>query len=572
MRDGTALVGDVHLPLGPVDGLPTVVIRTPYGKQAAYYTGPAWYLARHGYAVYVQDVRGRCDSEGSFYPFFNNEGPDGFDTIEWVAAQPWSNGRVGMMGGSYSGWVQWCAASQRPPHLIALASASAATRWFQQVPYHNGVPTLAHLAWLFALREHVMQDRALVDNWIDALMHLPLMTADEVVGVEMPVWREWLSHSRFDEFWSSQRLQPADFRAVTQPVLHITATYDGTQPGALYVWEGAQAHGTVPQLQHMIFGPWDHLGAASSMQKRTLGGVDFGPDSVIDVNDIHRQWFDRWLKEIDSADDDFPVARVFFTGVNQWTNADAWPPKGHSQSWYLHSGGNANSAQGDGRLGTSEPGEEPNDVLVSDPLNPIIDVPDLAVYVRPDPLNPVEAPLNRDFVEARSDILVYTSEPQARDLVVAGEPRLVLFGGSDAPDTDWHAWLTDVSPDGESITLVRGQLCSRFRDSLEEEHFMEPGTTYRFEFELLSLAHVFRAGHRIRLVLGPSDFPTYARNQNTGNPIGMDAETRVATNFVSHRAGSASHLLLPITELPAQTVADLPARRDRSISRSVAPE
>jgi putative CocE/NonD family hydrolase len=547
LRDGCVLVADVYLPSRGVEGCPTVVIRTPYSKQNPLYTGPASYLAEHGYAVFVQDVRGRGDSEGEFYPFFNNEGPDGYDTIEWVAEQPWSNGRIGMMSGSYCGWVQWCAAARRPPHLVTMVSASAAARWFQQVPFHNGVFTMPALPWLFGLRGHMPQDRTLIANWTEVLYHLPLIMTDEFMGVEMPVWKEWLEHSRFDEFWQSRRLQPADFAAVTQPVLHITSTYDGTQPGALFVWEGAQAYSSAAGEQRMLFGPWDHLGAASSFQKPTLGGVDFGPDSALDINDLHRRWFDRWLKEIPSDEFD-TVARVFFTGVNRWEDAGTWPPPGEYRSWYLQSGGSANSASGDGSLTPEPPGDEAADTFLYDPRDPVIDVPDIEVYNRPDPLNPVEPPLMRDFVERREDVLVYTSAVLERDLVVAGEPRIVLFGGSDAPDTEWHAWLTDVSPDGTSTTLVRGQMAARFRESLSEEHLMEPGMTYCFEFEMLSLAHVFSAGHRIRLAIASSDFPTYARNQNTGHPIGMDDEVRAARNVVVHSSAYPSRILLPTVE------------------------
>jgi putative CocE/NonD family hydrolase len=563
MRDGSKLVADIHLPPAGAesepptikpDRYPSVVIRTPYSKQNPLYTDPAWYLARHGYAVLVQDVRGRGDSDGEFYPFFNNEGPDGYDTIEWAAAQPWSNGRVGMMGGSYAGWVQWCAAALRPPHLVTMVSASAATHWFQQVPYHNGVPTLPQLPWLWSLRGRVPQDRTLVDNWTQAFLHLPLIDADRVLGAEMPVWREWFQHSRLDEWWQSRRLHPADFEAVTQPVLHITSTYDGTQPGALNAWRGALAHSPAAGRQRMVFGPWDHLGAASSLQKSTLGGLDFGPDAVLDVNELHRRWFDRWLREPAEVTERAPeepdaVARVFYTGVNRWQDEAAWPPAERGVPWYLRSRGVANTAAGNGELSADPPEDEPPDTFRYDPLDPVIDVLDLEVYARPDPLNPVEPPLVRDFVESRSDVLIYTSRPLTRDLVVAGEPRLVLFGGSDAPDTDWHAWLTDVAPDGTSTTLVRGQLCARFRDSLAEEHLMEPDTIYRFEFELLSLAHVFLAGHRVRLVVASSDFPTYARNQNTGHPPAMDGEVRVAVNVVAHDGDHPSHVLLPVVPL-----------------------
>jgi hypothetical protein len=184
-------------------------------------------------------------------------------------------------------------------------------------------------------------------------------------------------------------------------------------------------------------------------------------------------------------------------------------------------------------------------------LDPVIDVPDLAMCRNPDPLNPLEPPLVRDFVETRDDVLVYTSDPVDGELRVAGETRIVLYGGSDSPDTDWHAWIADVAPDLTSVTLVRGQLCARFRGGLEDEHLMTAGEVYRFEFELLSLAHVFKTRHHVRFVLASSDFPTYARNQNTGHEIGLDHEVRVATNFVCHDREFPSHVLLPVLEPPA---------------------
>jgi putative CocE/NonD family hydrolase len=295
----------------------------------------------------------------------------------------------------------------------------------------------------------------------------------------------------------------------------------------------------------MVFGYWDHLGAASSMQKPSFGGVDFGPDSAIDVNDLHHRWFDRWLKEVEPADE-FPVARVFFTGINTWRDCESWPPPMIDMLWYLHSDGSANSKDGNGTLSGSLPKVEPPDGFCYDPMDPVIDVPDLDRYGKLDPTNPLEPPLVRDFVESRSDVLVYTSDPIEEPLRVAGEPRVVLYGGSDSPDTDWHAWITDVAPDGTSVTLVRGQIGARFRDGLAEEDLMTRGEVYRFEFELLSLAHVFRAGHRIRFVLASSDFPTYARNQNTGHPIGLDDKVRVATNFIRHEQEYPTHVVLPV--------------------------
>ena len=560
MRDGTMLAADVHLP-GPVDHgpYPTLLVRTPYGRQNFLYTDPADYFAVHGYAVVSQDVRGRFDSEGEFYPFFNNEGPDGYDTIEWIADQPWSTGRIGMFGGSYAGWVQWCAAAQRPPHLTTMVSASAAARWLQQVPFHNGVPTLAHLPWLFGLAGRMGQAAGLVD-WSRVFMHLPLRTMDAEAGRELPVWREWLARPLLDDWWSSRRLSDEDFAAVTQPVLHITSSNDGTQPGALTVWDGARCNAASKDLQFMIFGAWDHFGAASPFQKRTLGGVDLGPESSLDVNALHVTWFDRWLRDDAPVDDAVsePRARLFLTGVNAWFAADAWPPTGRELALHLASDGHANSNAGDGRLRTTADASKGYDEFVYDPNNPVLDVPTLDVYKRLDPLNPVESALRRPFVEQRDDVLVYTSDAFAEELTIAGEPRVALWGSSDVEDTEWHVWLADVAPDGESQILSRGQMGARFREGLDREVLLEPGTPSSFTFELLSLAHRVRPGHRLRLIVASSDFPTYCRHQNIGGPFGESAEVRVAKNRIHHGGVFASVLLLPVVEAELSGDAMLP--------------
>lgn len=545
-RDGTRLSSDVYLP-GPADSgpWPVVLMRTPYGKQALYYTDPARYLAARGYAVVVQDVRGRFDSDGEFYPFFNNERHDGFDTLAWIAEQPWCNERVGMMGGSYAGWVQWCAAAERPPNLVTFVSASAATRWMQQVPFHNGVPTLIHLPWLLSLSTKVGQDNSLID-WSQVFQHLPLKTMDERAGRELSVWREWLGRPDFDEWWQSHRLHDEDFAAVSQPVLHITSHYDGTQPGELYTWTGSMQHSPTKDLHYMIFGCWEHEGAASTFQKRNPSGFDYGPEAVIDVNAIHETWFDCWLRDEEEAQSyEEPQVRIFYTGLNRWHTDSTWPPEGDVLELFLASGGSANSAAGDGRL-VSRPGPEAVDAFTYDPANPTSEFSDPTQWAQLSPVVPIEIAVLRPFVEERDDVLVYTSEPLDDDLIVAGEPWVSLRGGSDAPDTDWHVYLADVAPDGTSQALVRGEMGARYRNSLAQPELMEPDEVYTFEFELLSVAHVFRQGHRVRLVVASSNFPTYCRNQNIGSAFGESDEIRVANNRIHHGGSQPSALRLPI--------------------------
>jgi len=540
MRDGVCLSADIYLPAGGVEGgpYPTVLSRTPYSNQNPVYVEGAQQLSAAGYAVVLQDVRGRHDSDGDWLPF-RNEGRDGYDTVEWTAEQSWSNGRIGTMGGSYGGWFQWALAREKPPHLVTMVSTAPCGDWMHELPWNNGVMMLVMFGWLNLTGGRAMQNPNLVEDWPSVFRHLPLRTMDERIGRSLPEWQDWLNHPCLDDYWSTLRFDD-DFGRIDIPTLHITGWYDGDQPGALYFHRGMRASSPRAEDQYLVIGPWDHGG--TRVPRRVVGDVDFGADALVDVLGLHREWFDHWLK------DEAPVplkerTRLFITGVNEWKDTPTWPPPAESVAWFLHSDGSANTFAGDGTLTADAPTDaEPDDTLIYDPVDPVPSVVDPNFY-SPDA---VETPLDHRFKQRRDDVLVYTSAPVSETMIVAGLPSVQLFAATDGPDTDWFVALHAVSPTGKAMLLCEGHLRGRYHEGVDHESLLQSQQIYEFSIAMSAVGHAVQPGHRLRLTVTSSDFPTWDRNPNTGHPIGLDTELRVATNRVRHQPGAASFVSLPV--------------------------
>jgi len=512
MRDGVELSSDLYLPTGGLTGgpYPLVLVRTAENNQHPRYVEQARHLSDNGYAVALQDVRGRHDSGGSFWPF-RNEGADGHDSIEWFAGQQWCTGKVGMMGAGYAAWAQWAAARTRPPHLSALASTSAWGDARQAPPYRNGLLVLPMLSWLHAVGARVWQEGGQVD-WERVLWHLPLRTMDRALGRVLPVWHEWLDHPAGDAHWQELLLDVGDFAAIDLPALHVTGWHDPARPGALSFYDGMRAHSPAAADQALVVGPWDHAGTQRPTQ--ALGGVDFGPAAKEDLDALHLRWFDRWLKGSGAGQ----ASRLFVTGSDEWHDGDL-PGADSATTYYL----------GAGALSPHEPVAASVDSYVYDPTDPVVLTVDLTFFPTP-PAEPTQIPLDRRFVERRPDVLVYTSPELQQELQVAGRPRVHLLAGSDCPTTDFVVQLTDVSPRGSSVVVSTGVVRARFEDRHKD-----------LTIDLDLVAHVFRPGHRLRLSVTSSLFPLYDRNLNTGDPIG-EGQPRVATNQVA----PTSRLVLPV--------------------------
>lgn len=536
MQDGVFLSADVYLPKTNHE-VPAILVRTPYGKTTKEADGTGRYFACRGYGVVYMDVRGRGDSDGKFVPYVH-EGKDGADAIGWIADQPWCNGVVGTMGGSYSARIQWLAALEQPPALKAMISVVPPSDPFVETP--TGVPAPQHLCWLYMTSGRVMQDVELVD-WEKVYRHLPLMTMDEQTGRSIPRWREEVEHPVLDAWWRRIAYQER-FHELDLPVLHISGWYDDEQVGTPlnYIGMSTRAKGVRGRdNQKLVMGPWPHQINRSTR----LGELDFGPQSLIDLNGLQLRWFDHWLRgEKNGIAEESPV-RLFVMGKNQWREEADWPLPGTRRTpFYLHSGGRANSRFGDGRLSMMRPAEEGEtkaDRYRYDPEDPVPFITEMTSAQ-------IGGPDDYAAIERRDDVLVYTTEPLEEELEVTGPVLMQLFASSSARDTDFMVKLLDVWPSGFAQRLTDGMVRARFRYGMHRQVLLEPGEVVRYDIDCWNTAHVFLKGHRIRVEVASSAFPKYDRNLNTGGPLGRERKGVVAEQTVYHDQARPSAIILPV--------------------------
>jgi putative CocE/NonD family hydrolase len=532
MRDGIELSTDIYLPEGK-GPFPTVLVRTPYGKSAetfARYKLGAY--LQHGYAVAFQDTRGQGLSGGEFN-FYFPEGKDGYDTIEWIAAQPWSDGKVAMDGGSYLGTVQWLAALEKPPHLKCIMPHAPSGRLFDELPYVGGAFMMEWaLPWISERYPGTTHPEN-QDAMKKVLAHRPLLTMDVAYsGRELPLYRDMLLHPTLDEYWHDIHFTPEEFAQLDIPALTVTGWFDGDQSGALFYWSGMRANSPAADQQYLVVGPWEHAETYLN-GKLSVGEMEFSALSALDVQVLRLGFLDWCLKGEERAFR-MPRATVYLTGANRWLELEDYPsPASRTMSLYLSSNGKANTAEGDGKLVRRAPAQDRPDRYVFDPKNPL-------------PSGP-EAGDQREL-EARDDVLVYTGPVLKDPVTVLGSPILELHASSDALDTDFTAKLVDVHPDGRAIKVnwSMGVLRARYRNGYEKEELLTPGQPGLFRIELSAIGHVFQPGHRIRLEVSSSNFPYVNPNQNTGNPVATDTEWRKANQAVHHSRKLPSRLQLPV--------------------------
>ena len=543
MRDGVTLSADVFLPDASADDasrMPVILVRTPYVKATETLQANARYFAEHGYACVLMDVRGRGDSDGEFTPY-RFEGRDGHDAIEWCATQSWSDGNVGTLGGSYPGCIQWLAALEQPPHLKTMIVLVSPSDPFVETP--TGLPSPINLCWRHLVSGRVNQPMLTVD-WERVYQHLPLITMDEAAGRPSSGWREEIAHPQLDEYWDPLCYQQK-FDRVSVPVLHISGWYDDEQIGTPLNFVGMTQHGATPEArtnQRLLMGPWGHAINATSK----LGEVDFGSQAVIDLRGEEVGWFDRWLKP--AAAEATPTqnkpsapVRIFVMGSNVWRDEQAWPlPQTHWTSYYLASGGSANSRFGDGTLSLQAPTTDaPCDSYTYDPHRP-------TPFITEPTSSQVGGADDYAAIQRRDDVLVFTTTPLAEDTEVTGPIRVELYAASSASDTDFTAMLLDVWPTGFVQRLCDGMVRARFRGGMDRPVLIEPGEIYRYSIDCWNTSHVFKAGHSIAVQIASAAFPKYDRNPNTGAPLGQTAEMVQAHQRVYHDGSHPSAVILPI--------------------------
>jgi putative CocE/NonD family hydrolase len=548
MRDGTILRADIYRP--KTEGsFPVLLERTPYDKNNS--SGFGLRAAAQGYVVIVQDVRGRYTSEGEWYPF-KNESSDGFDTIEWAASLSYSDGRVGMFGGSYVGATQMLAAIAHPPHLAGICPIVTASNYHDGWTYQGGAfEQWFNESWTSGLAQDTLNRSVRSNtNALNGIWKLPLntyplfdvpsSTDPDLIRSLAPYFLDWLAHPDYDEYWKRWSIED-HYSDIKVPMLTVAAWYDIFQGGSLRNYIGVKLNGGSDAARHgqrLLVTVGGHAGSG-----RKIGDVDFGPAADFKEDDVILSWYDHLFK---NAANEFAVpqpVRIFVMGANQWRDEDEWPlSRTRQERYFLHSGGKANSVSGDGVLSSAGPHAESADRYIYDPVNP---APTIGGPLCCDSPHLGPGPRDQRPVEARNDVLVYSTPMLSGDLEITGPITLELFASSSAVDTDFTAKLVDVWPDGFAQNLTEGIIRARYRESQEKPTFLNPGQTYKFTVDLWSTSNLFRKGHRLRLEISSSNFPRFDRNLNTGGDSSSARNPVPATNSIYHDAEHPSALILP---------------------------
>ena len=561
MRDGTVLVADVHRP-DSAGEYPVLIERTPYNKADSSETkfGAGEFYASRGYACVFQDVRGRFGSEGEFYPFRDDgdgNRKDGFDTVEWAASQPWSNGRIGTIGGSYSGVTQYRMLATQPPHLRAQFVRQSSTDYSNEWVYRNGVLELAfNLSWAtrhtatharkWAAKgseeryHQLMQDA--VTRLADSMYDLPLKR-ETTLSQLVSWWFAWLDHPESGKYWDEFNIEKT-YGSVNVPVAHLGGWYDGFLRGTLENFAGMKKSGQTAQArdgQQLIVGPWIHAPNAADLTG--CGDMDFGPAAAIGFLQTRLEWFDHWLKDVQNGLPDRPPVRLFAMGVNRWREYSNWPPPGARLTPFYLQGGKANACRSlnDGSLSTVASTNDEPDSYEYDPANPVktLGGAHLGAAAEGAPNG------QKDQRPIHGRVLTYTGPVLDREIDVTGQVRAVLHAKSSAPDTDWIVKLVDVFPDGRAMLVCDGILRARYRNSRIKPELLK-GEIARYEIDLWGTSYVFQKGHRIQVIVTSSDFPRWDRNMNTGGVNAEESAGNIALNTVYHDAEHPSYVLLPV--------------------------
>ena len=528
MRDGVALSTDIYLPEGK-GPFPTLLVRDIYTNgSTAVRQRYAKFATSNGYAFVFQSARGRYDSEGDWYPYYQ-EINDGDDTLTWIAEQSWSNGKVGMFGSSYLASVQWLAALNQNPALVAIAPAMSPGNYYRDVTYPGGAFSLLSRArWGVGLVGSRTNMSYPVD-WVGNIDHLPLETLAESLGYNVPHFQDWLAHPTYDDYWKPLNLE-ARASEMAVPALNIGGWYDvflrSTIGSYNSMLENA-ASATARDGQRMIIGPWVH----GWNRSQKVGDVDFGPDALINAEEMLLEWFDYWMKD-GPAPSGAPV-RIFVMGENVWRDETSWPlERTQYQPYYLHS---------DGVLSDTAP--EVDDGKLRYRYDPADPAPTLGGNIMEVSLR---GPYDQAPLDERDDILRFTTAPFTEPTEITGPISAEIFAATSAKDTDFMAKLIVVKPDGTAINLVDGVIRARYRDGFEEPKLIKPGEVNKYTIDLWATSYLLSPGDRLRLDVTSSNFPRLARNLNTGAPFAKTSKMKVARQTIYMNKTHPSKVTLPI--------------------------
>jgi putative CocE/NonD family hydrolase len=546
MRDGTNLLTDIYLPPGK-GPFAIILCRLPYGTKTDYAYQPAigHHFAENGFGYITQNVRGRFGSEGRFSAYNDEtEVLDAYDTIEWIVAQEWSNGIVGVMGESYYGYTALAAAASGHSAIKAISAANITLAREKQV-LDGAFPLQGSGLWTLEMDdvEHgEYQDTDRID-----LRYLPLITMGEAHGLHDDLWRRRVEGYLEDP--AAKRAHALeDYEKVRVPGLYFGGWYDTFTRGTIAIWEGVTLYSAdygASENQWLVLGPWDHDSMSWHLSGRPpptrIGRRDIGTNAASTYGESLLEFFTYFLKREDNGFIDLPRVQYFNIGENEWRYSEQWPPpESRLRSLFFHSQGNATSAD-DGLLDFVPPhSDEPADDFTYDPNDPVTITEDTDVWSRASDLP------DRARLLTRDDVLTYETKPLLNDMDITGPVAVEIYASSSATDTDFTAALVDVYPDGYSLLITEGILRASFRDKETNPTPIEPGAIYTYTIDLWSTSYTVPSGHKLRVEISSSNFPRFARNLNNGEPFGMSDRVELAEQIVHHNTRYPSRLILPV--------------------------
>ncbi len=542
MRDGVSLVCDIYRPQGE-GKFPVVMTRTPYNRKDP---ATGMFIASHGYIAILQDTRGRFDSEGEFYPF-RYEANDGYDTIEWAAALPYSDGRVGTFGGSYVGATQMLAASTAPPHLVGIFPYVTAMEYYEGWTYEGG----ALMQWFAEswtsglVLDTVMRKTGALNRPKQWAEQLPvedyrLVTTPTAAEVA-PYFRDWVEHETNDEYWRKIKISD-HYGKMNVKALHSGGWHDIFSGGSIRNFMRLQKEAPTKEAregQRLLMGPWAH--AATSPEGK-IGDVTFGKQAVLDMNGTIVKWYDYVMKgKPNEFSTDSPV-KIFVLGDNVWRDEKEFPlARTQYTKYYLHANNAANSVTGDGAISTAAPKAEKPDAYEYNPTSPVRTIGGRLCCGGIAP-----GPFDQSPNESRNDVLVYSTPALTQDTEVTGFITAEIYASTSAADTDFTALIVDVDEKGYARYLGDGIIRARYRNGTEKAEPIEPNKIYKYTIDLWATSNVFKAGHRIRVYISSSNFPRFNRNLNTGEKTFGGTRMEKAKQTIYHDAEHPSALVLPL--------------------------
>jgi putative CocE/NonD family hydrolase len=577
MRDGVRLSTDLYFPEIPDKKLPTVLIRTPYNKNSfrdREGRATAYMFASRGFVVAVEDCRGKHESEGIYSPPAGHEAEDGYDTVDWISKQPWSNGKVGTFGCSYPAEVQAAQAPLRHPNLTCMipqcgpmiGAANGRYRYWSgfkggvldfaaTLPWYLGAGSKYSLKPPPGLSDAEVREmrkfyepsvsKAPEVDWEKINWTLPIVDIMDRVGAPPNDFRKLVTTDFGDPWWHDVMGYYDGTEKIDVPALHMSCWYDPSVEETIFEFNYFRENSvseTSANNQFVIIAPTTHCSCERATENTIVGERNIG-DARLEFYEIYLDWFDYWLKGEENGITDMPKVQYYTMGSNEWRSADVWPlPETQYTKYYLHSGGNANSRYGDGWLSTEVPKDEPPDIFTYDPGNP---VPTIGGARGTSYGTPAGA-IDQAKVEIRHDVLVYTTPELKEGIELTGPITAILYVSSSAKDTDFTAKLVDVYPDGTAYNIQEGILRARYREGFTKKVWMEEGEVYRIQIDMDATSNYWEKGHKIRVQVSSSNFPLFERNLNTGGNNYDETEWSIAENVIHHSKEYPSHIVLPV--------------------------